>query len=117
MSTYLVFVCVGEYDYVESSTNDGIKLRVYTVPGKKNQAQVALVAGGMLSPLVFPPPLIYSNKVKSLEMFTEWFGVKYPLPKLDLLAIPDFSAGAMVIYSSLCNFNWSNFLSRKIGVL
>jgi puromycin-sensitive aminopeptidase len=51
MSTYLVCVCVGEYDYVEGVTNDGVKVRVYTVPGKKNQAEVALVAGGLL-PLV-----------------------------------------------------------------
>lgn len=30
-----------------------------------------------------------------LKYFEEYFGIKYPLPKLDMIALPDFSAGAM----------------------
>jgi aminopeptidase N len=32
---------------------------------------------------------------KTLSYFTEYFGIAYPLPKLDMVAIADFSAGAM----------------------
>jgi len=32
---------------------------------------------------------------KTLEYYAQVFGVPYPLPKLDLVAIPDFDAGAM----------------------
>ena len=53
MSTYLVCVCVGEYEFVEGVTNNGVKVRVYTVPGKKNQADVALAAGGLSTLFLF----------------------------------------------------------------
>jgi hypothetical protein len=33
--------------------------------------------------------------VKTLSYFTEYFGIPYPLPKLDMVAIADFAAGAM----------------------
>jgi len=33
--------------------------------------------------------------VRALSYFTDYFAIPYPLPKLDMLAIPDFSAGAM----------------------
>ena len=42
MSTYLLAFVVGEYDYVEGTDSDGIKVRVYTPVGKKEQGQFAL---------------------------------------------------------------------------
>ena len=36
--------------------------------------------------------------VKVLDFFEEYFGLDYPLPKMDMLAIPDFAAGAMENY-------------------
>ena len=39
MSTYLVAIVVGEYDYVEGESEEGIKVRVYTPLGKKEQVQ------------------------------------------------------------------------------
>ena len=42
MSTYLLAFVVGEFDYVEGETDDGILVRVYTPLGKKEQGQFAL---------------------------------------------------------------------------
>ena len=37
---------------------------------------------------------------KVLPFFSDYFGIKYPIPKLDLVAVPDFSMGAMEVISS-----------------
>ena len=42
MSTYLVAFVVGEFDYVEGETEDGIVVRVYTPLGKAEQGQFGL---------------------------------------------------------------------------
>ncbi|KAK3121643.1 hypothetical protein QOZ80_8BG0657850 [Eleusine coracana subsp. coracana] len=81
MSTYLVAIVVGLFDYIESSTSQGTKVRVYTQVGKTNQGKFALDVG-----------------VKSLDLFKDYFATPYPLPKLDMIAIPDFAAGAMENY-------------------
>ena len=90
MSSYLLAFAVGDYDYVEASTKNGVLVRVYTDKGCSSQGQFALETG-----------------VKSLEYYEEYFNVKYPLPKCDMIAIPDFQAGAMenwglVTYRSTC---------------
>ncbi|XP_048435335.1 aminopeptidase M1 [Pyrus x bretschneideri] len=81
MSTYLVAVVVGLFDYVEDHTSDGVKVRVYCQVGKADQGKFALHVA-----------------VKTLELYKDYFAVPYPLPKLDMVAIPDFSAGAMENY-------------------
>ncbi|KAK4757868.1 hypothetical protein SAY87_019169 [Trapa incisa] len=81
MSTYLVAVVIGLFDYVEDHTSDGIKVRVYTQVGKINQGKFALHVA-----------------VKTLELYKDYFAVPYSLPKLDMIAIPDFAAGAMENY-------------------
>ncbi|KAL6295988.1 hypothetical protein ACE6H2_004130 [Prunus campanulata] len=81
MSTYLVAVVIGLFDYVEDHTSDGVKVRVYCQVGKANQGKFALYVA-----------------VKTLELYKEYFAVPYSLPKLDMVAIPDFSAGAMENY-------------------
>ena len=42
MSTYLVAFVVGEFDYVEGETEDGIQVRVYTPLGKAEQGRFGL---------------------------------------------------------------------------
>jgi puromycin-sensitive aminopeptidase len=78
MSTYLVAVVVGEYDYVEDKSTDGVLVRVFTPLGKKEQGLFALEVA-----------------TKVLPYYKEYFNIAYPLPKMDLIAISDFSAGAM----------------------
>ncbi|KAL4649253.1 hypothetical protein ACB092_01G002000 [Castanea dentata] len=81
MSTYLVAIVVGLFDYVEHLTSDGIKVRVYCQVGKVNQGNFAL-----------------DIAVRTLELYKEYFAVPYFLPKLDMVAIPDFAFGAMENY-------------------
>ncbi|CAI9093746.1 OLC1v1029307C1 [Oldenlandia corymbosa var. corymbosa] len=81
MSTYLVAVVVGLFDYVEDQTPDGIAVRVYCKVGKADQGKFALDVA-----------------VKTLGIYKEYFAVPYSLPKLDMVAIPDFAGGAMENY-------------------
>ncbi|XP_037441022.1 aminopeptidase M1-C-like isoform X1 [Triticum dicoccoides] len=81
MSTYLVAIVVGLFEYVEGMTTKGTRVRVYTQIGKSNQGKFALDVG-----------------VKSLNLYKDYFDTPYPLPKLDMVAIPDFAAGAMENY-------------------
>ncbi len=78
MSTYLLAFCVGEFDCVERTTPEGVAVRCWTPVGKKEQGRFAL-----------------DTAVGSLSFFGEYFASPYPLPKMDMVAVPDFSAGAM----------------------
>ncbi|XP_067645923.1 puromycin-sensitive aminopeptidase isoform X2 [Eurosta solidaginis] len=92
MSTYLVAVVVGEYDHVEGKSEDGIIVRVFTPIGKKEQGVFALEVA-----------------TKVLPYYKSYFNIAYPLPKMDLIAISDFSAGAME--------NWGLVTYRETFVL
>ncbi|KFD70685.1 hypothetical protein M514_10445 [Trichuris suis] len=92
MSTYLVAFIVGDLDFVEDHTDSGVRLRVYTVPGKVSQGQFAL-----------------EFAKKALAFYDEYFGIKYNLPKCDLIAIPDFEMGAME--------NWGLITYREMRLL
>ncbi|XP_004586246.2 leucyl-cystinyl aminopeptidase isoform X2 [Ochotona princeps] len=77
MSTYLVAFIVGELKN-QSQDMNGTLVSVYAVPEKIGQVQHAL-----------------ETAVKLLEFYQNYFEIQYPLEKLDLVAIPDFEAGAM----------------------
>ncbi|XWS70218.1 hypothetical protein CRYUN_Cryun03dG0029700 [Craigia yunnanensis] len=81
MSTYLVAVVIGLFDCIEEHTSAGIKVRVYCQVGKANQGKFALDVA-----------------VLALDFYEDYFGMPYSLPKLDMIAIPDFAAGAMENY-------------------
>jgi len=76
MSTYLLFFGVGEFEFIEERGE--VLLRAGTMPGMIEHALFGLEFGR-----------------KALEFCEGYYGIKYPLPKLDLIAIPDFAAGAM----------------------
>jgi len=77
MSAYLVAFAVGNFEYIEGSA-DGIPIRVYSMPGKRNLSRYGLEVAELC-----------------LHYFDQYFGVKYPYGKLDLIGVGDFSAGAM----------------------
>ncbi|KAM1016828.1 hypothetical protein EV2_047476 [Malus domestica] len=81
MSTYLVAVVVGVFDYIEDTTSDGVLVRAYCPVGKSDKGEFAL-----------------NVAVKTLDLFSKYFSTPYPLPKLDMVAVPEFSGGAMENY-------------------
>ena len=78
MSTYLLAFCIGRFHKKSKTSEKGIKVTTYCT---LNHPATCLT---------------YANDVatKSLDFYSEKFG-KYPLEKLDQVAIPDFEAGAM----------------------
>ncbi|GMI15997.1 hypothetical protein TrVE_jg1398 [Triparma verrucosa] len=92
MSSYLVAFCIGEFDYVQSMTENGVLVRVYTPPGKSSSGTFALECA-----------------CKTLDLYDGFFGVEYPLPKLDMVGIPEFAMGAME--------NWGLVTYREVDVL
>ena len=78
MSTYLVAFVVGPLEVSEPVDVDGVPLRIVHLPGKANLAAFAKEIGAF-----------------SLRWFQDYYGIAYPSDKVDLLALPDFAAGAM----------------------
>jgi len=78
MSTYLLAWVIADLECVAGRDAHGTPIRVWTTVGKKNQGRFALQVGR-----------------RSLDYFSSWFNIPYALPKLDMVALPDFAAGAM----------------------
>ena len=78
MSTYLVAFVVGPLEHTDPVDVDGVPLRVVHPLGKGHLTSFALDVGA-----------------HALRFFTGYFGIPYPGEKLDMVAIPDFAAGAM----------------------
>jgi len=77
LPTYLMAMLVGDFQCLEGSV-DGTPIRACATPDKKDQGQFALEAERYV-----------------LHYYNDYFGIPYPFGKLDLIAIPDFEAGAM----------------------
>jgi aminopeptidase N len=92
MSTYLLAFAYGEFEYLEAITKGGVKVRTYATPDNVNLTAHSL-----------------SVATRVLDFFSDYFGIPYPLPKLDMIALPDFSAGAME--------NWGMVTYREIAML
>jgi puromycin-sensitive aminopeptidase len=78
MSTYLVAFVVGRLEVTEPIMVGKTPLRVWSVPGKGKLAAFGQRIGAF-----------------SLGFFEDYYRRAYPSDKLDLIAIPDFAAGAM----------------------
>jgi aminopeptidase N/puromycin-sensitive aminopeptidase len=83
MSTYLVAFLVGDFKCT-SGEQDGVAIRVCATPDK-----VALTPYG----------LDVAKYV--LHYYNDYFGIRYPLKKLDLIGLPDFEAGAMENFGAI----------------
>jgi aminopeptidase N len=92
MSTYLVAYVVGDFERVERATPEGVMVGVLATPGQTEQLEFAL-----------------ETAVRTLSFYNEYFGIPYPLPKLDMLALPDFAAAAME--------NWGLVTYRETALL
>ena len=91
MSTYLLYYGIGKFEFTKSKYH-GKTLRVVTVAGKQRYAQL---------------PLEYLRSF--LAFYESYFRIKFPLPKIDMIAVPDFEAGAME--------NWGAITFRETDLL
>lgn len=92
MSTYLVAFVVCDFKNISGHTKQNTLVRVFTPEDQIARANYALQVA-----------------VKVLDYYNSFFGVPYPLPKQDLIAIPDFGAGAME--------NWGLITFRMTSIL
>ncbi len=91
MSTYLLYLGIGKFEFIQTKYRN-IKIRILATPGKKKFLYLA------------------SSYIKRIIPFYEkYFNIKYALPKLDLIAVPDFSVGAME--------NWGAIVFRETALL
>ena len=79
MSTYLVAFIVGDFEYVEDTTSNGILVRVYAPTGKKDLGKFALEVA-----------------IKALPYLEEYFQIAYPLPKIDLVPVAQMAYGISI---------------------
>ncbi|KAI8617332.1 peptidase family M1-domain-containing protein [Chytriomyces sp. MP71] len=99
MSTYLVAFVVGDLESIET----------VAVPRKPENAQPITVRLFTAKGLVEQGRFALGVAARTLEFFSEYFNEAYPLPKCDMVAIPDFSAGAME--------NWGLITYRNVYLL
>lgn len=93
MSTYLVAFVVSDFDHI-SEGNFSVWARHEAI----KQAEYSLSIGP-----------------KILHYYEKYFGIPFPLPKIDMVALPDFAAGAMENWG-LITYRWVNinlFMSKK----
>uniref|UniRef100_UPI00398F0FD5 glutamyl aminopeptidase isoform X2 n=1 Tax=Pristiophorus japonicus TaxID=55135 RepID=UPI00398F0FD5 len=92
MSTYLVCFAVHQFTFEERKSLKGIPLRIYVQPEQNHTAVYA------------------ANTMKRIfDYFEQYFNISYSLPKLDMIAIPDFGTGAME--------NWGLVTYRETNLL
>ncbi|MGA0862636.1 MAG: M1 family metallopeptidase [Ilumatobacteraceae bacterium] len=78
MSTYLVAFIVGPLEATAPQMVNGTPVRVVHVPGKGHLTDFGMKVGTF-----------------ALDWFEKYYGIPYPAEKVDLVALPDFAAGAM----------------------
>ena len=93
MSTYLLAWVIGNLHKKTALTKSGVEVNVWATPAQSaDSLDFALDVA-----------------TRSIEFFDEYFGIAYPLPKCDHVALPDFSSGAME--------NWGLITYREVALL
>ncbi|KAI3380154.1 hypothetical protein SNEBB_008330 [Seison nebaliae] len=92
MSTYLLAWVIGHYECIEGRSSENILVRCWSIVGQKERLKFAL-----------------NLATKALTFYSNYFSIPYPLNKLDLIAVPDFAAGAME--------NWGCVTYRDVDLL
>jgi aminopeptidase N len=83
MSTYLVTLICGRLESIEDQV-DGVKLRVFTIPGKAKLGAFAL-----------------ENERQLLTYYRDYLGIPYPMPKLDQIALPQNFGGSVESWGAI----------------
>jgi len=96
MCTYLLFFGVGDFEFTEDAS-EGFLVRVATIPGKAKYGGFGLEFGR-----------------KCLKFGEDYTGIKFPIGKMDLIAVPDFAFGAMENFGAIA-FR-ENLLLAYLGV-
>lgn len=93
MSSYLLAWVYGELHRKSATTASGVEVNVWATPAQS------------------PASLDFALDIatRTIEFFDDYFGVPYPLPKCDHVALPDFSSGAME--------NWGLITYREVALL
>ncbi len=91
MSCYLLYMGIGRFERKERRLGK-LRISAVTVPGQIRLAEMAL-----------------DFCVRFTRFFQDYFGIDFPLPKIDLIAVPDFAAGAME--------NWGAIAFRDADML
>lgn len=93
MSSYLLAWVYGELQSKSAITEGGVEVNIWATPAQPAKS------------LDFALDIA----TRTIDFFDEYFGIKYPLPKSDHVALPDFSSGAME--------NWGLITYREIALL
>jgi aminopeptidase N/puromycin-sensitive aminopeptidase len=97
MSTYLVVFLVGDFQCT-TGASDGVAIRSCATPDK-----LALT------------PYALDIATHVLHYYNNYFGIPYPLKKLDLIALPDFEAGAMENFGAITYRETDMLIDPKIA--
>src|SRR5947209_3072796 len=95
MSTYLLALAIGDWRCL-SRTVDGVPIRVCAVPEKKEFGAFGLDVAA-----------------HALQFYNQWYGIKYPFGKLDMVAIPDYEWGGMENTASIFYRDTALLLDEK----
>src|SRR5262249_9823719 len=77
MSSYLVAIAVGDFKCLDGAA-EGVPIRICATPDKRDLGHIALESAQQI-----------------LKFYNGYYAIKYPFGKLDVVAVPDFAAGAM----------------------
>ncbi len=91
MATYLFYFAVGVFDRVEDASAR-VPVRVLTPPGRRSAGRFGAAVGARI-----------------LRAYEEYYGLPYPLPKLDMIAVAEHAFGAME--------NWGAMSFRDVRLL